>query len=129
MTPVVIGARHCPWAWSCVFRLMLLCALGIGSGLDGSTVRAASSKGSETDRSRTAPKAAPRTAPPPQERKPDGGVTQFPAMSPRDPSQAVEERLRRGQADQPIAQGEISERLEQFYRDSEPHPLDRPPGQ
>jgi len=41
---------------------------------------------------------------------------QMPA--PRDPSQAVEERLRSGQMDKPIAQGEISDRLNQLYSGS-----------
>jgi len=38
--------------------------------------------------------------------------------APRDPSQAVEERLRSGQMDKPIAQGEISDRLNQLYSGS-----------
>lgn len=37
---------------------------------------------------------------------------------PRDPKQIIEERLQRGQVEQPVAQGRISERLEQFYKDS-----------
>jgi hypothetical protein len=41
---------------------------------------------------------------------------QFPA--PRDPSQAVEERLRSGQMDKPIAQGEVSDRLNHLYSGS-----------
>src|SRR5215475_2445510 len=37
---------------------------------------------------------------------------------PRERAQALEERLRRGQMDEPIAQGRISDRLEQFHRSS-----------
>jgi hypothetical protein len=37
---------------------------------------------------------------------------------PRDPSQVVEERLRSGQMDKPIAQGEISDRLNRLYSGS-----------
>ena len=37
---------------------------------------------------------------------------------PRERAQALEERLRRGQMDEPIAQGRISDRLEQFHRGS-----------
>jgi hypothetical protein len=38
--------------------------------------------------------------------------------TPPDRSQAVEERLRSGQMDKPVAQGEISERLNQLYSGS-----------
>ena len=37
---------------------------------------------------------------------------------PRERTQALEERLRRGQMDQAIAQGQMSDRLEQFHRGS-----------
>jgi len=37
---------------------------------------------------------------------------------PPDPSQVVEERLRSGQIEKPIAQGEISDRLNQLYSGS-----------
>jgi hypothetical protein len=45
-----------------------------------------------------------------------GKPKQMPA--PRDPSQAVEERLRAGQMEKPIAQGEVSDRLNQLYSGS-----------
>jgi hypothetical protein len=41
-----------------------------------------------------------------------------PMPTPPDRSQAVEERLRSGQMDKPIAQGEISDRLNQLYSGS-----------
>ena len=41
-----------------------------------------------------------------------------PMPTPPDRSQAVEERLRSGQMEKPIAQGEISERLNQLYSGS-----------
>lgn len=37
---------------------------------------------------------------------------------PRERTQALEERLRNGQMEQPIAQGQISDRLEQLHRGS-----------
>ena len=42
--------------------------------------------------------------------------------------ETLEERLRRGQAEQPIAQGQISERLEQFYRGPSEQPASKEPG-
>lgn len=41
------------------------------------------------------------------------------------PRELLEERLRRGQMEEPSAQGEVSDRLEQFYR----NPPDAPEGQ
>jgi hypothetical protein len=54
---------------------------------------------------------------------PGAKAKQMPAQ--RDPSQAVEERLRSGQMDKPIAQGEISDRLNQLYSGSNHLPGDR----
>jgi hypothetical protein len=39
--------------------------------------------------------------------------------APHDPTQIVEERLRRGEMEEPSHQGRISDRLEQFYQGSE----------
>ena len=46
--------------------------------------------------------------------------------TPPDRSQAVEERLRSGQMEKPIAQGEISERLNQLYSGSKSFTDDTP---
>ena len=48
------------------------------------------------------------------------GPSDVPGQIPitRERTQALEERLRRGQMDQAIAQGQISDRLEQFHRGS-----------
>lgn len=53
-------------------------------------------------------------AAPPQSRRPAG----IPGQAPVPPQrvQALEERLRQGRLDQPIAQGPVSDRLEQFHR-------------
>lgn len=45
-----------------------------------------------------------------------GKPNQRPA--PRDPGRAVDERLQSGQMDKPIAQGEVSDRLNQLYSES-----------
>ena len=49
-----------------------------------------------------------------------------PMPTPPDRSQAVEERLRSGQMEKPIAQGEISERLNQLYSGSKSFTDDTP---
>ena len=41
---------------------------------------------------------------------------QMPNQTQADRAKALEERLQSGQMDKPIAQGQISDRLEQFYR-------------
>jgi hypothetical protein len=63
------------------------------------------------------------TQPKPKGSKPDSGIrsmrpsdTPGQTLVPRDRTEALEERLRNGQMDQPIAQGEISDRLEQLHR-------------
>lgn len=40
-------------------------------------------------------------------------------QTPPERMQALENRLREGHMDQPVAQGQISDRLDQFYRDPE----------
>jgi hypothetical protein len=61
----------------------------------------------------------------PKSFKPDGGMRSVrpPDMPGRTPvpydrAQALEERLRNGQMEQPIVQGQISDRLEQLHRGS-----------
>ena len=61
----------------------------------------------------------------PRGSKPDGTMRSMrpPDMPgqtpvPRERTQALEERLRNGQMEQPIAQGQISDRLEQLHRGS-----------
>ena len=61
----------------------------------------------------------------PKGSKPDGGIRSMrppdmpgQALVPRERTETLEERLRNGQMDQPIAQGQISERLEQLHRGS-----------
>ena len=61
-------------------------------------------------------------------RRPPDIPDQTPAPSVR--ARALEERLRRGQMERPIAQGEISDRLEQLHRGSAGHSTgDTAPGQ
>jgi hypothetical protein len=55
---------------------------------------------------------------------PVGKPRQMP--TPPDRTQAVEERLRSGQMEKPIAQGEISERLNQLYSGSKSLPDETP---
>jgi hypothetical protein len=52
-------------------------------------------------------------------RRPPDIPDQTPAPNVR--AQALEERLRRGEMERPIAQGEISDRLEQLHRGSAEH--------
>ncbi len=61
----------------------------------------------------------------PRGSKPDGAMRSVrppdmpgQAPAPREPAQALEERLRNGQMEQPIVQGQISDRLEQLHRGS-----------
>ena len=49
---------------------------------------------------------------------PSGRLNQLPNQSQSERTQALEDRLQNGQMDKPVAQGQISERLEQFYRKS-----------
>lgn len=50
---------------------------------------------------------------------PSGRSSQMQNQTPPERMQALENRLREGHLDQPIAQGQISDRLDQFYRGSE----------
>lgn len=43
-------------------------------------------------------------------------LSQMPNQTQAERAKALEERLQSGQMDKPIAQGQISDRLEQFYR-------------
>ena len=80
------------------------------SAASGSDVGLASSGSQETGKPATPRKADPN----PTARTPSAGKSkQLPV--PPDRTQAVEERLRSGQMEKPIAQGEISERLNQLY--------------
>ena len=57
---------------------------------------------------------------PKQEQAGTGTVDPFRQQpAPPDPSQTVEEKMRRGRADAPVAQGEVSNRLDQFYAGAE----------
>jgi hypothetical protein len=61
-------------------------------------------------------------------RRPSDIPDQTPELSVR--ARALEERLRRGQMERPIAQGEISDRLEQLHSGSAEHSTgETPPGQ
>jgi len=75
--------------------------------------------GSATGASREAKETTPANAKPRRktETMPPAGKPR-PMPTPPDRSQAVEERLRSGQMEKPIAQGEISERLNQLYSGS-----------
>lgn len=73
------------------------------------------SAGGPTDSGRTTPR---RTAP--------GEKTREAPITPPNRAQEVEERVRSGQMDQPIAQGEISERLNQLEAGSKSASEDDP---
>lgn len=109
--------RSCSWVVTLGLAAIIVAA-------DAAPARPASSAG--TVRSHTE-KAAPRVSKPPRLNKavPDQsthhpGSSDAPAMpAPPDPTRTIEERLRRGQMEKPVVQGQISERLEQFYKGPE----------
>ena len=94
-------------ACQCIITLSLV-SLGIPTETTAITASGSDAQASQTPESR---KPANRdgtmrgTAP---------AVKPKPSMVPSNPAQQVEERVRSGQMDQPVAQGEISERLNQL---------------
>jgi hypothetical protein len=80
-----------------------------GSGSVGSSSR----ESMETSRSAT-----PRSNHQLPSTSPSGRFNQMQKQRQSERTQALEERLQNGQIDKPVAQGQISERLEQFYRSS-----------
>ena len=107
-------AMNAPRACECILTLSLI---GIGvptqapaAPASGSDVQSASSKSHEA-----------RKPAPPEATNRDGTMSAAPrtgkpkeAPTPPNPAQQVEERVRSGQMEQPIAQGAISERLNQL---------------
>ncbi|ALA58413.1 exported protein of unknown function [Nitrospira moscoviensis] len=91
-----------------------LVGVALSVGFDPPSLAAATgsagSRGSALDHP---PQAKPKSRKPAAAPRPSDQPSQPPLSR-----EFLEERLRRGQMDEPIAQGRISERLEQFYRDS-----------
>jgi hypothetical protein len=69
------------------------------------------------------PQTGPSRNPPPQSSP--GTIAPNPGLDPR---QILEQRLRHGQMEEPTAQGEVSNRLDRFYRSPDPLAGGRDPG-
>jgi hypothetical protein len=101
----------------CVMTVSLSIAIPTPSPISAASASGGSSAGSRTQDA--GKPAMPRKADPDvtARRAPSFGKPKQAPM-PFDRTQAVEERLRSGQMEKPIAQGEISERLNQLYSGS-----------
>lgn len=95
--------RACQW-------IITLSLIGIGV----TTQPAAAALGSETQPSASARSHEPRKPSTPEPASRDRAGKPKDAPAPPSPAQQVEERVRSGQMEQPIAQGAISERLNQL---------------
>jgi hypothetical protein len=104
---------------------VVLVSAALGFGFEPPSAAATGSGGAQGGRPReNAAQAEPKT------RHPDDAPPRAADQPGRLPlsRETLEERLRQGQADQPVAQGQISERLEQFYRGSPEQPASKESG-
>jgi hypothetical protein len=72
---------------------------------------------SQTESNRRSEASKPKAVNPPESRGPLQDNRQ--TSGPRDQKQIIEEHLQQGPVGQPVEQGQVSERLDQFYKDSE----------
>lgn len=109
----------------CIITWILVSAPAPASSQEGTTLESGSAPRASRDASETTPaNAKPRRK---TEAMPPAGKPR-PMPTPPDRSQAVEERLRSGQMEKPVAQGEISERLNQLYSGSKSFTDETPVG-
>lgn len=103
------------------FAMSLLGVTVIGGAWAATAGQKFESGSSQAGRTHETSKAAPKS-PDKTDAQPDigSGIPAQPPPSPSNKTHIVEERLRRGDMDEASAQGQISDRLDQFYQGSEP---------
>ena len=116
------ATTSCSWVVALSLMSMLSAIVGTMPAYSQSAVVSGSVRSHPGESQETVIPAKPKGSHPDgamQSRRPSDIPDQTPAPSVR--AQALEERLRRGQMERPIAQGEISDRLEQLHSGSAGH--------
>ena len=113
------AATSCRWVFAISLTSMLAAALAATS-VQSQPATGSGPVGSRPGASHEPSKPAKPRSPNPADTMQSVRPPDLPSLPPvpRERAQALEERLRRGQMDAPIAQGRISDRLEQFHRSS-----------
>ena len=115
--------------WALTMNLLGVTLIGGAMAGAATAVNKSETGGSQAGRNHEASKAAPK-GPDKAESQPDigPGVPVQPNSTSPNKTHIVEERLRRGDMDEANAQGQISDRLDQFYQGSERLPGRQPAG-
>ena len=114
--------------WACTISLLGMTLVGGATAGAATAGHKAETGASQAGRSHEPSKAVPKN--PEKADSPDIGspVPAQPSPPPSNKTQIVEERVRRGDLDEANAQGQISDRLDQFYQGSERLPGRQPAG-
>ncbi len=99
--------------YAVIALILISTALTLSAGATQSEAAASKSEPRQGTRQDAPKPAKPKVDPPDAKQSPSYRPGQAPSSR-----ELLEERLRRGQMDEPTAQGQVSDRLEQFYRGS-----------